>query len=184
MAQVSSTNHPVLHWVDNFARHYAANAMHINKDLYLKLLWTAHGVKLLGPSVDIQWKRNDVADVVPAMPLLEDLLHKDQQIHIVATLRQVSHLLFDDSLTVQRDVLRVPLKLREVKEDIKESKHLQASFDGLKMFFPVDIYQENIASLEGLVSCLRRVQLLDGFGLDEHERHGLYSFLHADVAIY
>ena len=51
--------------------------MHINKDLYLKLLWTAHGVKLFGPVVDIQWKRNDVADVVPAMPLLEDLLHRD-----------------------------------------------------------------------------------------------------------
>ena len=80
--------------------------------------------------------------------------------------------------------MRVPLKLPESKADVKERKHLQASFDGLKMFFPLDIYPENIASLKGLLSCLRRVQLLDGFGLEEHDRRGMYFFLHADVNIY
>jgi len=61
---------------------------------------------------------------------------------------------------------------------------LASSFDGLTHFYPVDIYPENIAATEGLLTAFRRLQLLDGFGLTDHLRRGKYSLLHVDVSIY
>ena len=68
--------------------------------------------------------------------------------------------------------------------DPTEAKHLQLSYDGLRLFLPVDIYPENVGQSQGLYCILRRLQELDGFGLAEHQRHGFYSLLHVDVGIY
>ena len=89
IAQMYSAQRPILHWVDNFARHYQANAMYFNRDLFLKLLWTAHGVKFLDPVADLKWKRSDIGDVIPAMPPLEELLGNAQHNYLLDALRQV-----------------------------------------------------------------------------------------------
>ena len=82
---------------------------------------------------------------------------------------------------VKRDVRRIPLKLDfKTAIDANEANHLTASFDGLLHFYPVDIYPENIASHVGLLTAFRRLQLLEGFGLEDHHRFGSYS-LHVDV---
>ena len=80
---------------------------------------------------------------------------------------------------------RIPLKFDfKTAIDVKEANHLRASFDGLSYFYPVDIYPENIASHEGLLTAFRRLQLLEGFGLENHHRFGSYTLLHVDVKIY
>ena len=61
---------------------------------------------------------------------------------------------------------------------------MKTCFDGLVHFYPVDIYPENIVSRKGLLTALRRLQALEGFGLTDHQRFGKYSLLHVDVAIY
>ena len=54
------------------------------------------------------------------------------------------------------------------------------SFD-LLHFFPVDIYPENIVAHRGLLQAFRRLQLLEGLGVEDHKRFGSYSLLHVDV---
>ena len=56
--------------------------------------------------------------------------------------------------------------------------------DGLSQFYPVDIYPENIVSIKGLLTTFRRLQMLEGFGILDHDRVGFYSLLHVDVKIY
>jgi len=120
IAGLTSSQLPALHWIDHVARYYKANGMYTNKDLFLDLLWTAHGVKLLDPVVALPWKFRGPGDVILALPTLDELLNKDEHIYIVTELRRVSHLLYDDSITVQRNVVRVPLQLPEVEENIEE----------------------------------------------------------------
>ena len=86
------------------------------------------------------------------------LVAQNQHIHIVATLRQVSSVVrwfLDRSTRCFTCPSQGYVKWRKTSKKVNICRHR------LKMFFPVDIYQENIASLEGLVSCLRRVQLLE-----------------------
>jgi hypothetical protein len=122
---------------------------------------------------------------ISAMPLLEELLADEYHTSILTLLRAVPFNQYDNSLVVRRDVRRIPLKLDiATAVDEKEAKHLQASYDGLAHFYPVDIYPENIASTDGLLTSFRRLQLLEGFGLQDHHRFGSYSLLHVDVSIY
>ena len=58
------------------------------------------------------------------------------------------------------------------------------SYDGLGVFCPYDIYTSNIASRDGLLEALARVQEIDGFGLNASPRRGKYSSLLAYIAIY
>ena len=90
-----------------------------------------------------------------------------------------SRLLYDTSLTVVGNVLRIPLKGNATDEE--EAKHLQASFDGLLLFHPVDIYEDNINSSEGLINVFNRLREMEGFGQPDS---GAYSLLVVDVAIY
>src|ERR1041385_2003196 len=66
----------------------------------------------------------------------------------------------------------------------ERNQHLQASYDGLRDFVPVDIYDHNIVSTKGLINVLKILQKLTGFGDPTHRRHGHYSFLHVDVKIF
>ena len=63
--------------------------MYFNRDLFLKLLWTAHGAKCLDLVVDLKWKWSDTGDVIPAMPPLDQLLAQAQHNYLVDALRQV-----------------------------------------------------------------------------------------------
>ena len=56
--------------------------------------------------------------------------------------------------------------------------------DGLFHFYPVDLYQDNIVSTEGLMAVFARVQQQEGYGLEEHRRSQFYSMLHVDVSIW
>src|SRR6185437_4953333 len=65
-----------------------------------------------------------------------------------------------------------------------EESHLLSSFDCLGLFRAVDLYAHNIQATPGLLQVLREVQKLDGFGLNDHARSGLYSMCVVDVSIY
>ena len=93
-----------------------------------------------------------------------------------------SRLLFSASFVLVRDVRRIPLK--PIATTPEEKAHLQLSSDGLRYFFPVDIYEDNIVSSKGLIAVLHRLHLLEGFGLTNHSRTGKYSLLHCDVAVF
>ena len=83
----------------------------------------------------------DGSATISAMPLLEELLADECHTSILTLLRAVPFDQYDNSLVVRRDVRRIPLKLDiATAVDEKESKHLQASYDGLAHFYPVDIY--------------------------------------------
>jgi len=77
----SATNK--VHWIDNFARHFAVNGIFLGtffflvtipflgKDLFKKTLWTAHGVKLIPAGVDMKKVLKD-GKTLPATPPLDD----------------------------------------------------------------------------------------------------------------
>ena len=58
----------------------------------------------------------------------------------------------------------------------ERNAHLQASYDGLKHFVPVDIYSHNITAVKGLLHVLKILQNIEGFGDTEHAWVGHYSF--------
>ena len=76
---------------------------------------------------------------------------------------------------------RIPVKLPVLDDDVEESKHLEASYDGLRLFYPVDLYRDNIVATDGLLKSFQRVQHFFGFGLKDHPRAASYSFLLVDV---
>ena len=66
-----------LHWLDNYARFMARQSISIAKELFLKMYWTAHGVKIW-PSSSISFSyiyKNSLS--VPAMPSLAYILADD-----------------------------------------------------------------------------------------------------------
>jgi len=112
------------------------------------------------------------------------LLAKEEHIPLVTSLRTISRLRFERSVVYSRAVRRIPVKL-PVLDDVEESKHLEASYyDGLKLFYPVDLYRDNIVATDGLLKNFQRVQNFSGFGLKDHPRAGSYSFLLVDVAVF
>lgn len=183
LQRISQNAHIRLHWVDNYAKFYASASMFTDKELMQSLRWTAHGVKVLRSDVDLSWKRVGAGAVVPALPLLEDLLNPDDHDALLSDLLQLSQRSFLDSLVVRYDVRRVPLKIVDGKdEDLQQ--HLSESHDGLQDFHPIDIYTDDIGSTRGLVKVVKRLQDLEGFGSSEHALSGQYSFLTVDVTIY
>jgi hypothetical protein len=136
--------------------------------------------------VSLRWSSTpDGSSTISAFPQLDQLLANPCHAALLTSLRSVSYYQYDTSIVVKRDVRRIPLRLDfKTAIDANEANHLRASFDGLSHFYPVDIYQENITSHEGLLTAFRRVQLLEGFGLEDHQRVGSYSLLHVDVRIY
>ena len=116
------------------------------------------------------------------MPELEEIVSELELSRLVDKLDQIDIHQYDSSITVRRDVRRVPLKVSSISED--EFEHQRRSYGGLRVFCPYDIYTSNIASRDGLLEALARVQEIDGFGLNASPRRGKYSILLADIAIY
>lgn len=89
---------------------------------------------------------------------------------------------YSSSVSVSRDVRRVPLKLSTPTEI--EEVHQCESYDGLSVFYPFDIYSCNISSRDGLIDALAKVQEIEGFGLLDSKLPTKYSILLVDVAIF
>ena len=181
LEEIESGRCPLLHWVDNFAKFSKSSLMFLNKDLLRSLLWTAHGVKRLPAAVDLKIKRDFRDQAVFAMPSIVELLSRQEHKAFLTMLKEQGkkRLLFETSLAVVGNVVRIPLKGNPADEE--EEKHFRASFDGLSLFHPVDIYPDNITSNAGLLSVFRRLQNLEGFG---QPGNGSYSLLSVDVSIY
>ena len=129
----------------------------------------------------MSWVAN-VSGWLPALPNLSDLLHRPSLDQLFSIISSFQRLQFDESFSVQRYVLRHPLKPSPMSGD--EKVHLNMSYDGLRFFQPVDIYPENIAAAVGVIYALRQLQKIEGCGLSDHKRFGSYSFLHVDVAVF
>ena len=69
---------------------------------------------------------------IPAMPELDDILSEIELSRLVDTLSEIDIHQYDSSITVHRDVRRVPLKVSSRNEI--ESEHQQRSYDGLGVF--------------------------------------------------
>jgi len=120
-----------LHWVDNFAKHYASNSMFSNRDLFKQCNWTAHAFKELPIAIDLSWKTIEGGDTVAALPNLDEVLTDLHFEDLTIDLIQLSKAFFDDSIVVLRNVRRIPLKVIET-DDPLEKAHLDSSYDGLK----------------------------------------------------
>ena len=92
-----------------------------------------------------------------------------------AELSVISPFQFERSLVVLKNVLRVPLKSPLPADESLVDGH---PADGLHIFYPIDLYQDNIVSTEGLLAVFGRLQKLEGYGVDGHRRSGMYSILH------
>ena len=171
-----------LHWIDNYAKCYAASSIYLNKELLRSMLWTAHGMKKLPAAVDMSWVANPAGLPLPALPHLPDLLKQQSLDAIFSHLASCDRLQYENSFSVVRKIVRIPLKPSAASEE--EKIHLDLSSDGLRYFHPVDIYPENVVSSAGLLSVLSRLQQVEGFGIVGYQRFGFYSLLHADVAIF
>jgi len=77
--------------------------------------------------------------------------------------------------------LRVPLKSPLPEDEALLNGHPP---DGLFSFYPVDLYQDNIVSTDGLLAVFARLQQLEGYGVEIHRRSQMYSMLHVDVSIW
>ena len=176
-AEVHDDIYPRLHWVDNFAKYYASTSMFANKSLLQSCQWTAHGFKRLPKFCDLLWHRDLEGESIPALPHLDELLSDAHFQALTSDLQSLSRPFLETSIVYSRDVRRVPLKI--IDENVTDSPA-----DGLKYFVPVDMYSDNIATLQGLVSVLHVLQRQEGFGLLTHSRYGRYSLLHVDVKIF
>ena len=152
-ADFASRNIVWVHWCDNFARHYASNAMHFNKDLFHSLLWSAHGAKMLPPSlsIDIDISEKDMS----ALPSLDRVLDKRLYHSLLRMLSDISIHQFEHSFSRSRNITRVPIKASPLGPT--EIPHYHASHDGLSSFFPADIYEDNIQSKYGMLKILAHV---------------------------
>ena len=179
---VDEDAYPRLHWIDNYAKSYAANSIFIEKEQFRSMLWTAHAMKKLPSNKDMSWIPKAPHIYFPALPSLRDLLRRVVIDNLFTELASFERLQFDASFVVIRHVTRIPLKPSPATPE--EKLHLDNSCDGLRYLHPVDIYPDNVVSSDGLIAVLHRLQLLEGFGSSDHQRAGSYSLLHADVAIF
>ena len=112
-------------------------------------IWTAHGFKSLPIPVSMTWKLDSKNRPIVAMPPLEDLLSSKAIASLHGELSRISPCQFDDSYAVRKNITRVPLKSPLPEDESLLDGH---SADGLHSFYPVDLYQDNIVSIKGLVA--------------------------------
>ena len=172
-----------LHWLDNYAKHFASNSMFSNRELFKSCLWTAHALKQLPFAFNMSWKQLDSGDSSPSLPNIDELLSEGHLEQLTHELLLLARPYYAESIAVVRDVLRIPLKVVETADEVGKV-HLDRSSDGLKYFIPVDIYSDNITTTMGLINSFHRLQLIEGFGIPHHRRSGQYSLLHVDVKIF
>ena len=80
--------------------------------------------------------------VIPALPDIRDILSDEFCEHIFSVLANIPNETFDESVCVQRDVSRVPLKLDPITPE--EEIFLRESNDGLRHFECFDIHDSNV----------------------------------------
>ena len=144
-----------LHWVDNYARFVKGNCLWYNQDVLKQLRWTAHGFKSLSFDIPMTWKLDTKNDPIVAMPPLKVLLSAVAVNSLHAELSVISPFQFERSLVVLKNVLRVPLKSPLPADESLVDGH---PADGLHIFYPIDLYQDNIVSTEGLLAVFGRLQ--------------------------
>ena len=127
---VDEDAHPRLHWIDNYAKSYAANSIFIEKEQFRSMLWTAHAMKKLPLNKDMSWIPKAPEIYFPALPSLPDLLRRVVIDNLFTELASFERLQFDASFAVIRHVTRIPLKPSPATPE--EKLHLQNSCDGLR----------------------------------------------------
>jgi len=142
LVSVNEDKYPRLHWIDNYAKSYAATSIFIHRDLLQKMYWTAHGMKALPLHQNMSWVAKATGGWLPALPNLQDLLRRASLDHLFSLISNCERLQFDESFSVQRYVIRHPLKPSPISAE--EKAHLDMSCDGLRYFQPVEIYPNNI----------------------------------------
>lgn len=153
----------------------------MKKELFANLAWTAHGTKLWNGDGNLSYRLRG-GDPVPAMPELEYIFSDSALLELARELSMISIDQYSSSVSLVRDVRRVPLKISNPNEI--ESLHQSQSYDGLSVFYPFDIYSCNISSRDGLIDALAKVQEIEGFGLVDSKLPTKYSILLVDVAIF
>ena len=151
-----------LHWLDNFIRTFARQGISLDREMFVSMLWTAHGVKIWpGPRAVTMPYTYEGDQPVGAMPRLSFLLSDDVINQPDGKLRAVSIHLHPESLSERRHVRRVPIKPIAVTPE--EDHYMSQSLDGLGCFEPVDIYNVNIQAYDGLLRSIQHCQSIEGF---------------------
>ena len=183
-----------IHWLDNFARNFARQGLslssnlhslgiYLDRETFVSMLWTAHGVKLWPSPAPVSMAYVlEGGNVVRAMPRLSFLM-SDELLHKLGEeLQAITISLYENSLSEQRRVRRIPLKPRAITD--AEEKHLRQSLDGLSSFEPVDIYNVNIQAYSGLLRSIQHCQLMEGFGVQGGPKTNSYSSMLLDVSTF
>ena len=138
------------------------NSLYLNEELYQSLAWTAHGVKVWDSpgSLTYRFYKSSLSDRLSDIAIFQH----------------------DDSMTVFHDVCRILVKIESNLE--AEIEHQSKSYDGLRQFYPFEIYQSNISCIEGFLIGLERVRRVDGFGAESPSRPNHYRVLLVHIAIY
>ena len=172
-----------IHWLDNFARTFARQGIYLNRDQFVSMLWTAHGVKVWpgNPPVTMSYVYN--GDVpTRAMPPLSFILSDVMVTSILEDLKLLSIHFQPHSMSEHRHVRRVPLK--PLPLTIEEAKYMSLSLDGLRCFEPIDIYNVNVQSYDGLLRSLHHCQSIEGFGVTGGQKDDEYSSVLLDVSTF
>ena len=172
-----------IHWLDNFARTFARQGIYLNRDQFVSMLWTAHGVKVWpgNPPVTMSYVYN--GDVpTRAMPPLSFILSGVMVTSMLEDLKTLSIHFQPHSLSEHRHVRRVPLK--PLPLTIEEAKYMSLSLDGLRCFEPIDIYNVNVQSYDGMLRSLHQCQSIEGFGTTGGLKDDEYSSVLLDVSTF
>ena len=162
-------------WLDNFSKFYAIAVQGLGTGAFADCLWTAAGLhRYVGPFVS--------TSLQPGVPGTPSSLVSPAVISLfkqkMAVADAVSEGLLKDSVCFRYTVRQLPLK---PEVDATTSPALAAvlreSRDGMRIFFPLGMLPENIASNRGLMLLLK-----DRFGVQPKAGH--YSFLSVDCNIY
>lgn len=163
----------------------------MSKDTFISCLWTAHAVKFIPLRACLTHIKTPQNIVKPALPNYNELFDRNFITNLASLLHEIELDLLPVSLCEVRDVCRIPLKPDGI--NAKEDRDLSLSLDGLRYlqlqlliishryFHPIAIYGENCQSRAGLLTVLRRVQLLEGAGKPDTSK---YSILQADVSLF
>ena len=116
------------------------------------------------------------------MPRLSILLSDENLDFLTNQLKRMKMVYHPFSVCEQRHVRRVPLKPPALTQE--EHDHLIQSLDGLSCFEPVDIYDVNIQSYDGLLRSIHKCQVMDGMGLSNSPRQDEYSVMLLDVSTF
>ena len=85
-------------------------------------------------------------------------------------------------MSEHRHVRRVPLK--PLPLTIEEAKYMSLSLDGLRCFEPIDIYNVNVQSYDGLLRSLHHCQSIEKFGVTGGQKDDEYSSVLLDVSTF